>query len=105
MPDLTQAQRDALTKDEWDNACLLMGTLAIKHIDDKFIGDILESLAKSRIKSEARRKMLESLQWEAINDTMETTRYRCRGCGSWREYVGQSQCSPDCALDALAKEE
>lgn len=59
---LTDAQRAVLTEKEWDDACILMGTLAIKHIDDKFIGVVLESLARSRILSEARRKMLKKCE-------------------------------------------
>lgn len=97
MPELTQAQKGALTKEERTIHHEASGSnervIAIKRA--------LESLADSRILSEARRKMLNKHR-HIKHWNPDRTRFtlRCPECHQRED----SSCDIDCALDALAKE-
>lgn len=93
MPELRQAQIDALTAIEYG---VWEGIQADAELGNIEVGVALEvcriavSLADARIKSEARRKMLKKHE-HCIHG-------HCPECDGVDEH-------PDCALDALAKEE
>lgn len=98
MPELTDAQKAKLTKDELS----IIEAMPVS-LDGNDVIKFAKSLADTRIKSEARRKMLKKRQYDGIIE-YQSGKWKygaCLGCG--REI--SDPCIPDCAYALLAEEE
>lgn len=95
MPELTQAQRDVLTEQE-----------LTEHDTTRwvYVRVILVSLAKSRITSEARRKMLKKREWVRIHADRPFP-VQCLECEVVWHSDGILKHDDNCTYDALAKED
>ena len=97
---LTDKQRDALTDEELEILHLaeMSGSIATWTLIKT-----MESLAKSRIKSEARREMLEEYEWVYTSNHSGWICLECRVIHKIKDDKDMPH-EPDCALDALIKE-